>query len=89
MKSKEDIGKIVSNVIGFSTVCNNVKVDYMLAIGEGMVEKSLLLQGFFRKKNGRGRQFGAVKGKEGKNGEGNGKNTGNNGKNADNNGKNG
>lgn len=37
-------------MLGFSTVCNNLKVDYLMSIGEGAVGKSLLLECFMRKK---------------------------------------
>lgn len=40
----------MKNVLGFSTVCNNVKIDYLLSILEGSVDRSLLLDCFIKKR---------------------------------------
>jgi hypothetical protein len=39
----------VSNVLGFSTVCNNLKIDYLMSVGEGVANRSLLFDCFMKK----------------------------------------
>lgn len=46
-------------MLGFCTVCNNLKIDYLLSICDGKVEKSLLLDCFMDE-----RSTGAGKGKK-------------------------
>lgn len=48
--SSETVIRAISKILGFSTCNNNLKFDYMLCVGEGEVQQSLLLECFMSAK---------------------------------------